>query len=137
MDDPWSAGEDHVEFFATHILRGQGPAFLDRFWDLTGPLPVPRFMPRCSSCGAPDPAKTGRADPRLVPIVRQFSFQKRNPRTGTSHPWRCDVSFKCVCCGLVWTHGLPIPKSMYEKHTNQRFVFRRKAREILGVDDES
>lgn len=89
-------------------------------WDLTGPLPVPRGeWLACPVCRA------GQPQPR------HWNFH----RHGTTHPWRCDVSWKCISCSAVWIHGVAVPQSMYvaavPHNRAQRIIQWREARQIL------
>lgn len=92
---------------------------LDRLrevWDLSHALPLPRTeircCPQCEAGGA---------------IVRRWRFHRRET---SPNPWRCDVMFKCVRCGLAWTHGLVVPQAMYEAHPDETLE-RREAEAVL------
>lgn len=89
-------------------------------WDLDRELPVPKFDLQCPICNC------GQIQ------LRQYSFHYRH-KTGSRNPYRCDVSFKCTQCSLVWTHGVVVPEAMYKRHENE-MIHWREAKEILRGD---
>ncbi|MGI9085385.1 MAG: hypothetical protein ACR2FE_08835 [Aeromicrobium sp.] len=90
-------------------------------WQVDGtPLPVPRFQPTCFSCDGKDV------------LLRSYHYFDR----GITSRFRCDVTFKCLTCSAVWTHGLAIQPS--QRKNNGHYVEWRQARELLteaGVID--
>lgn len=89
---------------------------VERRWDLSGPVPVPRWDVECPSCRGTEVA------------LRQCSFHYRH-KTGSKSPWRCDVSFKCLECSLTFTFGVPVPQGMYE--AVPRTLGWREVKELL------
>lgn len=89
-------------------------------WDLAGVLPVPRGeWLACPVCRA------GRPQPR---------YWRWHRRSGTpTIPGRCDVSFKCVDCSAVWTHGVPIDADTFERRATKvnRQIWWREARTLM------
>lgn len=65
-------------------------------WDLTFPLPVPRFRPMCQACG------------EFFLMIKDWKFHMR-VRTGSDAPWRCDVRMKCPGCAFVVSFGVVVP----------------------------
>ena len=90
-------------------------------WQVDGtPLPVPRFQPQCPVCR------------EKTVLLRSYHYFDR----GITARFRCNVTFKCLVCSAVWTHGLAIQPS--QRKTNGYFVEWRQARELLteaGVID--
>lgn len=67
-------------------------------WSFDYPLPVPQ-RPLVCPCGGQR-------------VIRTWRFFLR-AAGGSTAPWRCDVSMKCVACSLVTTHGVAIPREVY------------------------
>lgn len=86
-----------------------------KVWDLSYPLPVPRIQPVCL-CGG-------------VLVLKDWKFHERG-KTGSAHPWRCDVRLKCVGCSVVTIYGVVIPKGM--KRPQDGWISWREGREILS-----
>ena len=96
-----------------------------RFWDLSGPFPVPRVRVCCPVCGFADV------------MIKQCKFFVKRP----SMKYRCDVMFKCTVCSAVWAHGLVVPKEMAQArlgggaqvitHTEGKTYFWRDMRKIV------
>lgn len=85
------------------------------------PVPVPRFKPACPVC---------RGDRVLL---RTWHWYER----GVTARYRCDVSFKCLKCSAVWTHGLALNRS--QRRANGKWVEWREGRQLLldaGVIDD-
>lgn len=93
---------------------------IEQHWDMTRELPYPKFDITCN-CGA----KASNDEIQ----ARQWSFHHRHG-TGSSNPYRCDISFKCTKCSRVWTYGVVVPEEMWRKHANKRYHWR-EAKEIL------
>jgi hypothetical protein len=92
---------------------------VNRHWDLTYSLPIPKFDLECWVCKSNDI------------LLRQWTFHDRAKRTGSKYGCRCDASFKCTECSLVWVHGVLVPKEMFDKYKDKRLVTWRKGKEIL------
>lgn len=75
-------------------------------WDLSATLPVPR--PGWLAC----------------PVCRVRQVQARHwrffRRRGATVEGRCDVSFKCIACAAVWTHGVALDEATYTRMTGSR-----------------
>jgi hypothetical protein len=71
-----------------------------RVWDLSGPLPLPRYELRCPSCAIGHLA------------VKDWKFHSRS-NVGSKHPWRCDTRLKCMTCGCVHIFGVVVPEEMF------------------------
>lgn len=89
-------------------------------WDLSGPLPVPAGgWLACPVC------RDGRPQPR---------YWRWHRRAGKpTVPWRCDVSFKCVDCAAVWTHGIAVDEQYYRSNATKpgRMITWREVRDVL------
>lgn len=81
-------------------------ARVTQMWDTGWPVPMPRFTPVCPHrvCGE-------------AAAIRAARFHKRP--TKSAAPWRCDVFFKCMTCGAVWVHGVPVDRDTWA-HWEQR-----------------
>lgn len=76
------------------------------WWDLSGPLPMPRGeWLRCPVCGDGDVQ------------LRHWVFHER-PKPHTL-PYRCDVRLKCRRCAALWAHGVALPVD-YWRHNARR-----------------
>lgn len=79
---------------------------VNEFWDLTGPLPVPRDDKiRCPVC-------SGEPTPRY--------WQPHE--VAKEHKWRIDVSFKCSACSLVWLHGVVVSQEYYDRCPGRKIM---------------
>lgn len=91
---PSPAGQDLAPAHsAEEVARRVGEA-----WDLSGAVPMPRFVVECPVCRSEEVQ------------LRQVSFGRRksSPISG-----RSDVSFKCCACSATWTHGVPVPDAFW------------------------
>lgn len=86
-----------------------------RFWELTGPFPIPKQPVLCPVC---------RSDETMI---KNCGFFKRKPED-----YRCDVTFKCTVCSNVWTHGVVVPKEMSEK-MNGSWDWKGMRKHLKGV----
>lgn len=96
------------------------------YWDTSGPIPVPR--PGWLAC----------------PVCRHRTVQPRYwrffRRPHATIPGRCDVSFKCVGCAAVWTHGVALDDDTYIRMTTSRKrppngrIGWREARQLLDAE---
>lgn len=84
---------------------------VEAHWDLRYLLPMPTF-PRLCVCAIGNPF------PTQTLVVKDWKFHDRN-RTGTAHPWRCDVRLKCVACSLVLTYGVRVPADYHARALKQ------------------
>jgi len=95
-----------------------------RFWDLSGPFPLPKWAVACPVCGFQDV------------LIKQCKFHVR-----AENKYRCDVMFKCATCSAVWQHGVKVSKEMalpglrggsrVIEHTEGRNYFWRDMLKIL------
>lgn len=83
-------------------------------WDLSWPLPVPARQPHCK-CGGQQ-------------VLKDWKFHNR-AKTGSAHPWRCDVRLKCVDCSLVDIYGVVVPKEM--KPPKDGWITWREGKQML------
>lgn len=111
---------------------------IEWMWEWRAGLPFPRYRPLCPQCERRDT------------LIRQWTFRSRaneklanveSPRLG-----RCDVSFKCPNCSMVWFHGIVITDEQYEVamamiqedcNCPARVVHHREARRILAGEAEA
>lgn len=91
-------------------------------FDFSHSLPLPR--PGALACPVCDEGQ---------PVPRGWRLHRRE---GSYHPWRCDVSFKCVRCAHVWCHGLVLDREEYERH-GEGVLDRREAEAILREEGYS
>lgn len=70
-------------------------------WDLAAPLPTPGPWLCCPCCSATE---------------LQARFWRFHLREGGRIPWRCDVSFKCCRCSLVFTFGVALDEATFARH---------------------
>lgn len=92
---------------------------LQAHWDFeVAPFPIPKFEQACPCCGGS----------RI--LFRRAQFHHR--KTGTSHPYRCDVHFKCRACSFAWLFGVVVPKENYVK-TNKIVYEWRDIQKYLVV----
>jgi len=79
-------------------------------WDWSKALPTWTGTPACSWCGGTNH------------LVRWWHFfdRARNDPNGEHHlaPYRCDVSVKCLGCGLVIIFGLVVPVDWWNTHAH-------------------
>lgn len=83
------------------------------YWDLTGPLPLPRFRRYCPRCNIARDFLF-REDESLV--VKDWKFHERRS-SGTSQPYRVDVRLKCVRCSLVLSFGVRVSADYYRANS--------------------
>lgn len=79
-------------------------ARVQRVWDLSGEQPEHRpGLIKCPACRASD-----------IQQRHTRFFLRRHKMDPEQHasPYRCDVSFKCRVCSMVWLHGVVVPKDM-------------------------
>lgn len=86
--------------FPGHWSEGRAER-TEGMWDLSYPLPVPRFRPTCPICDS------------FPLMVKDWKFHTR-VRTGSSSPWRCDVRMKCPGCSYVGAFGLAVGEDYYQ-----------------------
>lgn len=91
-------------------------------WNTTGPVPVPHDgWLACPVC------RTDRPQPR---------WWRFHQRTGATVPWRRDISFKCVSCAHVWTHGVVLDQDAWGRRARPRETGRhigwRDVRDLIG-----
>jgi hypothetical protein len=86
-------------------------------WDLTGPLPLPKFEVVCPVC------RSNEVQLRLFARTTQR-------KGGSKHPYRVNVSFKCTLCSCVWWHGVWVPKAMWEPLAGGEIPWRQAVRMI-------
>lgn len=90
-------------------------------WDLSGPLPVPHpGWLVCPVCGGTS------IQPRF------WRFHERSGKPTVRG--RCDVSFKCTLCAVVWIHGVALDVDAWERRKPTRVnvkVHWREARDII------
>lgn len=91
-------------------------------WDLTGLLPIPKWNLKCDQCG-----KT-HEDGAIQ--LRSWSFAVV-PWGKSKNTHRCDVSFKCRECSLIFYYGVVIPDSMAQKHYVKTYYRWREGYELL------
>lgn len=119
----WSTSADRDDLFPESWREGQQQR-LDAMWDLSNPLPVPRFQPRCPVCAC------------FPLMIKDWKFHTR-VRTGSASPWRCDVRMKCPGCSYVAAFGIAVPEQYYQAtsaiHTPRlgRYVSWREGRRLL------
>ena len=89
-------------------MRKAGLKQCEKFWDLSGSVPVARFTIPCPSCGSEDT------------IPREYIFRVREDSPSY---YRCNVYMKCQRCSMVirpdftsWAHGVVIPERMFKLH---------------------
>lgn len=77
---------------------------VSEYWDLSKPIPIPKFRLRCPICGADD-----------EDIILRFAniVQREVP---SENRYRSNVSFKCTRCSFTWVHGVVIPEEMARRH---------------------
>jgi len=104
----------HSFFHGTH-MSGSLIVRRDNAWDFSYGFPFPAWDIKCPVCGAK------HFDGGIQ--IRNWKFHRHSSRTGSEHPERVDVSFKCRACAAVWTHGVKCPKALYEwiEHTMYHF----------------
>ena len=90
-------------------------------WDLTGPLPVPKWDVTCPICLAKMSEKGLQG--------RIWNFHMRGP--DSRFPHRCDVSFKCRHCSFVMTFGVVVPEAMHNKARTKSGYSWREAHIVL------
>jgi hypothetical protein len=73
---------------------------ISRMWDMSGPVPVPKFNPDCPYCAHDEV------------LLKHARFHLRNNKR-SQNPHRCDIGMKCTACSAVWQHGLVIPEDMF------------------------
>lgn len=90
--------------------------FRQKAWDFSLGFPFPAFTMQCPVCGVS--SALGGIQ------VRHWKFHRHSSRTGSKHPERVDISFKCRACANVWTHGVKCPKALYEWIDHVMYQFR-------------
>lgn len=85
-------------------------------WDFTYTVPYPKIQFACPVC---------RHDQILA---KDWKYHKRTD-TGSAHPYRCDVAFKCTRCSHVWWHGVRVPK---EKYLGGKKIFWRRVKQAIA-----
>lgn len=83
-------------------------------WDWSGEFVLPRGVWLvCPICGG-------------QPLIRGWIYFEQTGEKVT-HPYRCDVKFKCTTCANVWVHGVAIPQEVYDRSgtAQRREVFGR------------
>lgn len=101
----------------------------EKFWDMSGPWPVPRKEIKCPCCG------------KKTLTLRDIWFHAAR---WSKRPCRCTISFKCMTCSFVPTFGVIVPKEMvYEIHGGFKQYKYREAKRFLaeynkkkGVENE-
>lgn len=94
-------------------------------WDLTFPLPVPRFRPVCQACA------------EFPLMIKDWKFHMRD-RTGSETPWRCDVRMKCPACAYVVSFGVVVTEDYYQQVSSLftprlgRYVSWREGKRVLA-----
>lgn len=83
---------------------------VDKYWDLSAPVPYPKVQFSCPVCGESEIH------------LRYWKYHVRN--TKSSRPYRCDVTFKCTHCSYVWWHGLLISEDYWKKRPGQSVSWR-------------
>ena len=89
-------------------------------WDLSGPLPLPKWDITCPMCQA-------KMSEGLIQ-GRMWNLHERN--TGGTVSGRCDVGFKCRVCSFVMTFGVLIPKEICDQ---RRTKSGHHWREVLAI----
>lgn len=84
----------HRQGMATRIAQA---------WDLSWPLPIPRFAMRCPRCCFPEAPL----------VIKDWKFHVRKD-TGSKAPWRVDVRLKCMDCSIVLIFGVALDETTYE-----------------------
>lgn len=96
-------------------------------WDLSGPLPIPRFPRYCPRCCI-GTVYLYSDDETLV--VKDWRFHERRT-SGSPEPWRCDVRMKCVRCSLVLSFGVKVPKPMHAAAPHKNWIGYREGKALL------
>jgi hypothetical protein len=98
-----------------------------RYWNLDGPLPIPHAWPDHSCPFGHRPVQ-----------FRHWQFHEapRGPRARV--PYRCDVSFKCGECSMVWVQAPALDEDTYNRMTENLTANRRvawsMAAELMDID---
>lgn len=89
-------------------MRKNGLEECEKFWDLSGRVPVAKYSIPCPSCQSED----------TVPREYMFRIRQDSPSL-----YRCNVYMKCQRCSMAikpdftsWVHGVVIPESMFRLH---------------------
>ena len=92
-------------------------------WTTTNGVPLPAGdWLHCPICDSP-------------PQARWWQWHTRP--AGHTIPWRCDISFKCTGCAMVWFHGIALTKKQWQSRPFPgRDATRIKWREVKAVVDE-
>lgn len=96
----------------------------DTAWNFNYGFPFPNWDIKCPVCGAK------HYDAGIQ--IRNWKFHRHSSSTGSEHPERVDVSFKCRSCAGVWTHGVKCPKALYEWVEKTMYHFREVGGIITG-----
>lgn len=97
-------------------MAGAAKVRRDNAWDFRYGFPFPAWDLKCPVCGAK------HYDGGIQ--VRHWKFHRHSSSSGSKHPERVDVSFKCRVCANVWFHGVKCPKALYEWHERTMYKFR-------------
>ena len=96
-------------------------------WDLGGVVPIPREgWLVCPICGTPDPQP------------RYWRFHERSGEPTVAY--RCDVSFKCLSCAMVWVHGVALDQDAWNRRPPRlgiRQIHWRDAQRLLEPEEPS
>lgn len=95
---------------------------IDRKWDLTGPVPVPKFEPECPQCG--------QIGEDLI-LMKSCKFFRKGV-FGSDNPFRCNVKFKCFVCSCAWMHGVVVPEEMAREFELNKIIHWRKMKRLMN-----
>lgn len=87
---------------------------VEKAWRIAdGRFPLPRWDVRCPA--APATALPDSPDVHVDGYEVQLSRIHYGKRKGSATIYRADVVLKCTACSVVWTHGVPIEREVYER----------------------